>query len=153
MDYSKNGIVKKHKLLVSSGRRISTKLVINIFRIFMLFLLLIGAAGVSLGLGVVSGILEETPEVEQISIAPSGVSTTVYDSEGNEIEKLVASGSNRIPVTLDKVPDCLQKAFVSIEDERFYEHNGIDTKGILRAGASFFMNGICRVQVPLPSSS
>ena len=87
MDYSKNGIVKKHKLLVSSGRRISTKLVINIFRIFMLFLLLIGAAGVSLGLGVVSGILEETPEVEQISIAPSGVSTTVYDSEGNEIEK------------------------------------------------------------------
>lgn len=141
MDYSKNGIVKKHKLLVSSGRRISTKLVINIFRIFMLFLLLIGAAGVSLGLGVVSGILEETPEVEQISIAPSGVSTTVYDSEGNEIEKLVASGSNRIPVTLDKVPDCLQKAFVSIEDERFYEHNGIDTKGILRAGASFFMNG------------
>ena len=114
MDYSKNGIVKKHKLLVSSGRRISTKLVINIFRIFMLFLLLIGAAGVSLGLGVVSGILEETPEVEQISIAPSGVSTTVYDSEGNEIEKLVASGSNRIPVTLDKVPDCLQKAFVSM---------------------------------------
>lgn len=141
MNYSKDSIVKKHKKLVSSGRKLSTKLVINIFRVFMLLILLIGAVGVSVGLGVANGILEGTPEVEQISIAPSGVSTTVYDCDGNEIEKLVASGSNRIPVSIDQVPDCLQKAFVSIEDERFYEHNGIDARGILRAGVSFLTNG------------
>lgn len=141
MNYSKSSLVKKHKKLVSSGRRISTKLLINIFRICMLLILLVGAVGVSLGLGMASGILEGTPDVQEISIAPSGVSTTIYDSEGNEIEKLVASGSNRIPVSLDKVPECLRNAFVSIEDERFYEHNGIDIKGILRAGVSFVQNG------------
>lgn len=136
MNYSKDSIVKKHKTLVSTGRKLSTKLMINIFRIFMLCILLVCAVGVSLGLGVVSGILEGTPEVEEISIAPSGVSTTIYDADGNEIEKLVASGSNRIPVSIDVIPENLQYAFVDIEDERFFQHNGIDTKGILRAAAA-----------------
>lgn len=141
MNYSKDSIVKKHKKLVSARRKLSTKLIINIFRIFMLLVLLTGAVGISVGLGMASGILEGTPDVEAISIAPLGVSTTVYDCDGNEIEKLVASGSNRIPVSIDQVPDCLQKAFVSIEDERFYKHNGIDAKGILRAGVQFLLYG------------
>lgn len=141
MDYRKDSIIQKHKKLVSSGRKVSTKIAIQIFRVLMLCVLLIGAVGMSLGLGMASGIISETPDMEQISIAPSGVSTTIYDNAGNEIEKLVASGSNRIPVTLDQVPDCLQKAFISIEDERFYEHNGIDARGILRSAASFLING------------
>ena len=35
---------------------------------------------------------------------------------------------------MDMVPENLAHAFVAIEDERFYEHNGIDIKGIIRAG-------------------
>lgn len=141
MNYSRDGIVKKHKQLISTGRRLSTKLVINLFRILVLAILLLGAVGISAGLGVVSGILKDTPEAAQISIAPLGVSTTIYDNEGNEIEKLVGSGSNRIPVTLSQVPKHLQYAFVDIEDERFYEHNGVDIKGILRAGKEFVVSG------------
>ncbi len=38
--------------------------------------------------------------------------------------------------TIDEIPTDLQHAFVAIEDERFYEHNGIDIKGIVRAGVS-----------------
>lgn len=141
MNYSKNSIIKKHKTLVSARRKLSTKLIINFFRIFVLAILLLGAVGISVGLGMASGILEGTPDVEAISIAPSGVSTTIYDVDGNEIEKLVASGSNRIPVSIDQVPDCLQKAFIGIEDERFYKHNGIDVKGILRSGVEFVLAG------------
>ena len=40
---------------------------------------------------------------------------------------------NREYVTLDMIPEDLQNAVVSIEDERFYDHNGIDIKGIFRA--------------------
>ncbi len=141
MDYSKDGIIKKHKALVSTGKRLSTKLVINLFRLLVLAIVLVGAVGVSTGLGLLSGIIAETPEVEEISIAPSGVSTTIYDSTGAEIEKLVASGANRIPVSLDQVPLCLQYAFVDIEDERFFQHNGIDAKGILRAAYQLVSSG------------
>ena len=60
--------------------------------------------------------------------------SALYDREGNQLTKLVAENSNRIYVTIDKIPEHLQHAFVAIEDERFYEHNGIDIKGIMRAG-------------------
>mgnify|MGYP000514882507 CR=1 FL=1 len=44
------------------------------------------------------------------------------------------AGSNRVYKTIDTIPKYLANAFVAIEDERFYEHNGIDLQGILRAG-------------------
>ena len=47
--------------------------------------------------------------------------------------KLVATNSNRIYQTIDKIPLDMQHAFVAMEDERFYEHNGIDIKGIARS--------------------
>ncbi len=136
MNYSRENIIKKHKALTSTRRKLSSKLLVNIFRIFMLAIVLVGAVGVSAGLGVVSGILEGAPEVTDVHIAPSGQTTKIYDCEGNEIEKLVSAGSNRIIVSIDKVPDSLKYAFIDLEDERFYEHNGIDVKGILRAGVS-----------------
>ncbi len=40
---------------------------------------------------------------------------------------------NRITVTLAEVPKITQQAVISIEDSRFYEHKGVDTRGILRA--------------------
>ena len=58
---------------------------------------------------------------------------TVLASDGSEIATLVAEGSNRQYVTLDEISENLQHAVVAIEDERFYEHNGIDLKGIARA--------------------
>ena len=46
-----------------------------------------------------------------------------------------------MPVTIDQIPLDLQHAVVAIEDERFYEHNGIDIRGILRAGIKGIANG------------
>ena len=47
--------------------------------------------------------------------------------------KLVAQNSNRSYVSMDKIPQNLADAFVAIEDERFYEHNGVDFKGLFGA--------------------
>ena len=81
----------------------------------------------------IHGIIDSSPSVDDINIAPSGYSTTIYDSDGNQITKLIQSGSNRESVSIDNIPKCLQYAFIDIEDERFYEHNGVDLKGIIRA--------------------
>ncbi|MDN6331641.1 MAG: transglycosylase domain-containing protein [Micrococcaceae bacterium] len=45
---------------------------------------------------------------------------------------------NRTPVELDEISKDMQNAIVSIEDERFYEHNGVDLRGIARAAAHNF---------------
>ena len=86
-------------------------------------------------------LIEELPDVSTIDISPSGYLSTVYDSDGAEIETLASSGANRTYVELADIPLNLQHAFVAIEDSRFYEHNGIDVQGIIRAAAIGVMNG------------
>lgn len=134
MNFGKESVVKKHKELVSTPRKLTTKLWVNVFRVFVFAIVLAGLAVGFLGLGMISSIIDEAPDVADLSIAPVGYSTTIYDMDGNEIEKLASIGANRVPVSIDQMPDHLKYAFIDIEDERFYEHNGIDVKGIIRAG-------------------
>lgn len=129
---SKNIKKEQHKL--SSGRiKVTSKIFVNIFKtsitLIVGFLVIITCMGV----GAVNGIIKTAPEITINDVTPSQYKTTVYDRTGKPIETIVASGANRIYVTIDEVPFNLQKAFIAIEDERFYEHNGIDAKGIIRA--------------------
>ena len=113
----------------------------GIFKGIGIFLLLI-VCGATFTLccaaGAIRGAISTAPSVDTIDISPTGYATYVYDSAGTQIEELVSSGSNRVYVTLDEIPVSLQHAFVAIEDERFYEHNGVDPQGIVRA----FVQGI-----------
>ena len=95
----------------------------------MLFIIIAGF----LLLGIIHGIIKSAPSIDDVSIVPSSYSTTVYDSKNKEIAKLITTGSNRIKVSLDQVPEHLRWAFIDTEDARFYEHNGIDIQGIGRA--------------------
>lgn len=89
--------------------------------------------GTSAIYGTYKGVLEISPDIGTIDVSPKGFSTFVYDAAGNEIAKLVSTDSNRIPVGLEDIPENLAHAFVAIEDERFYQHRGIDIPGIFRA--------------------
>lgn len=133
MNYGKRGAAKKKKALRSKSKKWSKRFALTFFKAILLFILAVGIIGICGGLGVVKGILASAPDTD-IDVSPSGFSTFVYDAEGNQIAKLDAEGSNRVPVSMDKIPENLAHAFVAIEDSRFYEHNGIDIKGIIRAG-------------------
>ena len=109
--------------------------------LMVLGILAIGVIGASAGIGVFKGIIDTAPSIENIDVTPTGFSTFVYDLEGNQIGKLIAQDSNRIPVAKDMIPENLAHAFVAIEDARFYEHNGIDIKGIIRAAYVGISNG------------
>lgn len=71
--------------------------------------------------------------MDEIDISPLGYATFLYDGDGNKLRQLSAPDANRLPVSIEQIPVDLQHAVVAIEDERFYEHNGIDVRGILRA--------------------
>ena len=60
------------------------------------------------------------------------------------IETLSDSDSNRVYMTYEEITansEYLPHAFVAIEDERFYEHNGVDLQGVIRAGIVGITNG------------
>lgn len=91
-----------------------------------------------MGIGAFRAILDTAPDISDVNIMPSGNATFVYDADGNQLQKLSAPNANRMSVSISKIPLNMQHAIVAIEDERFYEHNGIDIQGILRA----FVNGV-----------
>ena len=87
----------------------------------------------SFGIGMFSGIFANVPDLENVSFGPEGYASRAYDTEGNLIATLVQEGSNREEVTYEELPEDLINAFVAIEDQRFWEHNGIDLRSIMRA--------------------
>ena len=89
--------------------------------------------GLGLGVGFVRGILKTTPQITKDSVHSKGYITTIYDNKGSTIKTLSNHDSNRIYTPLSSIPKNLQHAFIAIEDERYYSHNGIDLYGIIRA--------------------
>ena len=59
--------------------------------------------------------------------------SVVLDGSGKDFTDVFEPGNRRIWVPLDAVPDLVQKAFIAAEDRRFYQHHGIDERGIIRA--------------------
>ncbi|MCI8613654.1 MAG: glycosyl transferase [Lachnospiraceae bacterium] len=141
MNYSKKGIHNKQKSLHATSAKLGRKLLLATLNLSLLLVLAVGIIGLCMGLGIFKGVIDSAPSIENVQVTPTGFSTFVYDLEGNQTAKLISQNSNRIPVTQDMIPEDLAHAFVAIEDERFYEHNGIDIKGIFRAAYTGIMNG------------
>ena len=141
MNFGKRATNKKRNALTSHSTMIGKKAHVSLLRIILLSLLAIMVIGVCAGLGAFKGVLDSAPNISEVNIVPVGEATFVYDANGNQLQKLTAPNSNRMPVSLEKIPEDLQHAVVAIEDERFYEHNGIDIRGILRAGVKGILSG------------
>lgn len=140
-NYSREKAKRKRKEVATLGPKLVKKTKVSVFKIVMLTVLIICFIGLFAGIGIVKGVIDSAPEISAVDVAPTGYATTLYYSDGTEMMQLVASGSNRVYVTIDEIPDYVGNAFVAIEDERFYEHNGIDIKGIARAFIVGISNG------------
>ena len=134
MNYGRRGIKKRQKAMNSPVTKIGKFCGVSLFTVLTFCAVVAAVAGLCAGIGLFMGVVDTAPDISNVDVAPAGYSTTVYDCEGNQITKLIAENSNRVYVKLDKIPLDMQHAFVAIEDERFYTHNGIDIKGIMRAG-------------------
>ncbi|WP_295163616.1 transglycosylase domain-containing protein [Selenomonas sp. F0473] len=91
----------------------------------ILFVMVIGV-----GCGFLTASLNTKPNLAEDIVPPA--SSQIYDINGNEIANIHAT-ENRMPVSINDIPKNLQNAFVAVEDNRFYDHAGIDPRGILRA--------------------
>lgn len=133
MNYSKHSI-RKRLSYIQSGRLRRRHRAGLILSAFVLGAFLLSAAVViSTGYGMFRGILAGTPAFSARSMEPTGYFSTVYNSEGEEVQKLIGTDANRIKTDYDEFPQHLIDAFVAIEDSRFWQHQGIDLRAIVRA--------------------
>ena len=129
---------KKAAVLAKRKRR---KIRSAVFKTILLTIALIMLLGIGLGVYYVRKVINEAPSLDTAAVAPTEAASYIYDRNGNRTQKLTLPEANRDLVTLDRIPIDLQHAFVAIEDSRFYEHNGIDIRGIFRAAIKGITSG------------
>lgn len=102
----------------------------NVKKVILGFGLVILVMVTGIGCGFLTASMNTKPDLANDILPPA--SSQIYDINGNEIANVHAA-ENRRPVKIQQVPKDLQNAFVAVEDNRFYEHSGVDPRGILRA--------------------
>lgn len=133
MNLGPSGIEKQRNELKSSMTMAGNRVALIALR---LVLIAVAAAAVGiffLMLGAYRGVIDGSPDIADVNIMPAGYATFVYDADGNQMQKLSSADGNRISVSITDIPLDMQHAIVAIEDSRFYEHNGVDPQGMLRA--------------------
>jgi penicillin-binding protein 1A len=102
-------------------------------------LLFVGIGVVALvaigAIGVISWVLDvaaKAPSLAACKPIEKGGNSTLYAGDGSKLG-IVESEEARALISIKRIPKSLQHATVAIEDERFYDHGGVDPEGIVRA--------------------
>ena len=146
MNFGKKGVQRKKEQLDSSSTMMGKKAGISALRVLFLSIIAFCTIVICLGVGAYRGIIDSAPDISDVNIMPLGYATFVYDADGNQLQKLNSAEGNRISVSISEIPKNMQHAIVAIEDSRFYEHNGVDPRGMLRAAAVAISTGFQRTQ-------
>lgn len=100
---------------------------------YIFLLACLGAVGIGILIfGIIMKYKMELPDVQELVenyevSAPS----VIYDRNGEVVDTLYQEARDN--VSLEEIPEYSKQAFLAIEDKRFYEHHGIDPRGLLRA--------------------
>lgn len=119
----RTGAAKRTRQAHKSPKKNSGTRILTVFAVILAVMI----AGV--GCGFLTATLNTKQDLEDVRPAAS---SHIYDINGNELANVHAE-QNRVPVKITQVPEHLKDAFIAVEDVRFYDHHGVDPKGIVRA--------------------
>ncbi len=109
-------------------------------KIFIILILLLCVIGTGIVVGMFFGLFGDEFEITKDELIISASNSVVVDKQGNVIADLSGDERRKV-VKLSDMSEYLPKAYVAIEDERFYSHNGVDFKRTAAAGFSFILKG------------
>jgi len=132
-NYSSSNNKKRQSTSRKRKKKVKNKARVIVFRVFISALLISVFAGAGAVFGAYMGIIDSVELIDSTTVVePRNFISIVFDKDGNEIDRFTGA-ENRENATLDQIPLHLQHAFIAIEDERFFTHNGIDARGIARS--------------------
>lgn len=97
------------------------------FKIILIVFLLLCVMGAGIVAAIFFGLFGDEFEITKEELTVGAANTRILDKDGNEIANL-STDEKRKTITLSEMSDYLPKAYVAIEDKRFYSHNGVDIK-------------------------
>ena len=101
-------------------------------KIMLLLIILLIVVITGIVIGMIYGNWGEEFEISQEELIIGSSNSMIVDKDGNKLAELTGDENRKI-IRLDQMPEDLKNAYVAIEDERFYEHKGVDIK---RTGAA-----------------
>ena len=97
-----------------------------------MLLVLFVAAGLSFTFGLVRAVASEIPSLDPAA-QRSDVDSVVYASNGKRVLAVLRGDESRVLVETEEIAPIMRHAIVAVEDQRFFEHDGIDVRGVGRA--------------------
>ncbi len=129
-----NELKAKGEETKNKGKR-SSQILLRIFVVFLGICILIGVCG----LGLILTLMMQAPTVDTSKLEFTGA-TVIYDINDDYYQELETSQRRKV-VSIQEIPELVQLAFVSIEDQRFYSHFGVDIRGTLKAVIGVITSG------------
>ncbi len=102
-------------------------------KIFVVVVLLSLIAGLAVAAGAIYAVSRDLPSLDAQHRDRLAANTVIYDRTGKIVIAELHGGENRVIVPSARIPDVMKQATVAVEDERFYEHHGVDYLGVVRA--------------------
>jgi penicillin-binding protein 1A len=101
-------------------------------RLAALLCVLLALSMLSFTFGLVRAVASEIPNLDPAAHR-ADINTVLYASNGRTVLAVLRGDENRVLVETEDIAPIMRQAIVSVEDQRFYEHNGIDLRGVARA--------------------
>jgi penicillin-binding protein 1A len=102
-------------------------------KIFVVVVLLSLIAGLAVAAGAIYALSRDLPSLDAQHRDRLAANTVIYDRTGKIVIAELHGGENRVIVPSARIPDVMKQATVAVEDERFFEHHGVDFLGVARA--------------------
>ena len=84
MNYGKKGVAQKQKALNAKSSKWGKKIALIFLKVFLVVFISGSIIAASGALGVVKGVIDSSPDISEMTVAPTQFSTFIYDSEGNQ---------------------------------------------------------------------
>ena len=127
---------KKRKKKKKTKRHLFLKFIL----IMIILLMLLAISGMWLFAGLLLGWFGNNIDISKEDLSIKVSNSVVVDKDGNILADLSGDEKRKI-ISLDEMADYLPKAYIAIEDERFYEHSGVDFKRTAGAIMNTLLNG------------
>lgn len=128
---------KKNKNIKKKGKK--HPILRKIFKALLILCLILVIIGAGVFAGIFFGLFGDDFKITKDDLSINKNNSVVKDAEGNIIANL-AGDENRKIISMADMPEYLPKAFISIEDERFNTHKGVDIKRSAAATVSYVFN-------------
>lgn len=114
--------------------------ILKFFLILIILFILLGIIGLWMFAGFLLGWFGYEFEISKDDLQINVSNSVIVDKDGNTLANLSGDEKRKI-ISLDEMTEYLPKAYIAIEDERFYEHGGVDFKRTLGAVLNTLIDG------------